>query len=129
MKRKQTGRRWIGAAAWAGASVALLALEPALAKTLGDLATGWAAYSTPLSQAAAGLCYPLGIAAGATALYKLKANRDSPQQHHVGPVFGWAAVCAGLMFLPQYARNTGDTFWGTGATANSATGVIAVGGQ
>jgi len=121
------GRRWGAAAGWAAAGAALLGLEPALAASIGELGTMWAGYGEPLGQAVSALCYPAGMAAGATSLYKLKANRDNPQHHTVGPVFGWAVVCAGLLFLPQTFKNTGDTFWGSDATQNQPAGTTTIG--
>jgi hypothetical protein len=120
------GRGWRAAASLAAAGAALLWLEPALAKTAGELGTIWAGYGEPLGKAVSALCYPAGMAAGATSLYKLKANRDNPQHHTVGPVFGWAVVCAGLLFLPQTFKNAGDTIWGSGATVNQAAGTTTI---
>jgi hypothetical protein len=124
--RAPRGRCWSAAAGWAAAGAALLWLEPALAKSAGELGTIWAGYGEPLGKAVSALCYPAGMGAGAAALYKLKANRDNPQHHTVGPVFGWAAVCAGLLFLPQTFRNAGDTIWGSGATVNQAAGTTTI---
>ena len=45
----------------------------------------------------------------------------------MGPVFGWAVVCAGLMFLPQTFKNTGDTVWGNDATRNQPAGTTTIG--
>jgi hypothetical protein len=109
------------------AGAALLWLEPALAKSAGELGTMWAGYGEPLGQAVSALCYPAGMGAGAAALYKLKANRDNPQHHTVGPVFGWAVVCAGLLFLPQTFKNAGDTVWGNDATQNQPAGTTTIG--
>ena len=117
------GRRWGQAAAWAAGAAALLCLEPALAKSAGELGTMWAGFGTPLTKAVTALSYPLGAGAGATALYKLKANRDNPQHHTVGPVFGWAMVCVGLLYLPQTVKNSNDSIWGTGSTANQSAGM------
>lgn len=122
-------RRWGAAAGWAAVGAALLGLEPALAKTAGELGAIWAGYGEPLGKAVSALCYPAGMAAGAASLYKLKANRDNPQHHTVGPVFGWAAVCAGLLFLPQTFKNSGDTMWGKDATKNEASGTTTIGAQ
>lgn len=126
MGRRTCGRRW-AAAGWAAAGAAVLWLEPVLAKSAGELGTMWASYGAPLGTAVSALCYPAGMAAGATSLYKLKANRDNPQHHTVGPVFGWAIVCAGLLFLPQTFRNTGDTVWGDDASQNQPAGTTSIG--
>ena len=61
---RSRGRRWGAAAGWAAAGVALLWLEPALAKSAGELGEMWAGYGEPLGRAVSALCYPAGMAAG-----------------------------------------------------------------
>lgn len=109
------------------AGVVLLWLEPALAKTAGDLGAHVASQGENLGKAVSALSYVGGMGAGAATAYKFKANRENPHQHPIGHALGWAVVCAGLMFLPQTFKNTGDTFYGTDATPNQVSGTTVIG--
>lgn len=109
------------------AGTLLVGLEPALAKTAGDLGAHVASQGENLGKAVSALSYVGGMGAGAATAYKFKANRENPHQHPIGHALGWAVVCAGLMFLPQTFKNTGDTFYGTDATPNQVSGTTVIG--
>ena len=109
------------------AGALLVWLEPALAKTAGDLGTHIAGQGTGLGKAVSAMSYVGGMGAGAATAYKFKANRENSAQHPIGHALGWAVVCAGLLFLPQTFKNTGDTFYGTDATQNQVTGTTTIG--
>ena len=105
----------------------LLWLEPAPAETAGDPGAHVARQGGDLGKAVSALSYVGGMGAGAATAYKFKANRENPHQHPIGHALGWAVVCAGLMFLPQTFKNTGDTFYGTDATPNQVSGTTVIG--
>ena len=109
------------------AGALLLGLEPALAKSAGDLGAHVASQGENLGKAVSALSYVGGMGAGAATAYKFKANRENPHQHPIGHALGWAVVCVGLMFLPQTFKNTGDTFYGTDATPNQVSGTTVIG--
>lgn len=111
----------------AATGLALWGLEPALAKTAGELGAHIASQGENLGKAVSAMSYVGGMGAGAVTAFKFKANRENPQHHPIGHALGWAVVCAGLLFLPQTFKNTGDTFYGADATPNEATGTTTIG--
>lgn len=125
----QSKRTWksLAAITTVAASALLLWLEPALAKSAGELGAHIAGQGTNLGKAVSAMSYVGGMGAGAATAYKFKANRENAHQHPIGHALGWAVVCAGLLFLPQTFKNTGDTFYGTDATQNQVTGTTAIG--
>ncbi len=113
---------------WAAAGVALLMLlEPALAKTAGEIGEHLASQGEGLGKAVSSLCYIGGMAAGGLVAMKLKANRDSPQQHPLSHAIVAGAMCAGLLFLPQTFKTAGDTIFTSSATQNQVTGTTTIG--
>lgn len=116
-------------------SVALLALaggavvwvEPSLARNAGELGTYLSQQGKGMGMGLSSWSYVGGMAAGVFAMAKLKANRDSPQQHPLSHAAVLGIVCAGLLFLPQSYRFFGDTFQGKNATQNIITGTTDIG--
>ena len=72
------------------AGALLLGLEPALAKSAGDLGAHVASQGENLGKAVSALSYVGGMGAGAATAYKFKANRENPHQHPIGHALGWA---------------------------------------
>lgn len=106
---------------------ALINLEPALAKTAGELGEHWAGQGAGVGKAMSALFYLGGMAAGGGAFLKLKANRDSPQQHPLSHAFALGVVCAGLLFLPTTFKTAGDTIYTNAATKNEIGGTTTIG--
>jgi len=120
-------RRFAAPAAWAVTGAALLWLEPVLAKSAGEIGAHLAGQGENLGKAVSALAYVGGMGSGAIAFYKFKSNRENPQQHPIGHAFGWGAVCAGLLFLPQTFKTSGDTLYGPEATQNDPKGTTIIG--
>ena len=127
MRHPLNWRRFAAPAAWAATGAALLWLEPVLAKSAGEIGAHLAGQGENLGKAVSALSYVGGMGAGAVTAYKFKANREHPQQHPIGHALGWAVVCAGLLFLPQTFKTTGDTLYGPEATPNDPQGTTAIG--
>ena len=117
----------IGRGVAVAAGIALLVWEPALAKTAGEIGEHLASQGEGLGKAVSSLCYVGGMAAGGLAAVKLKANRDSPQQHPLSHAIVAGSMCAGLLFLPQTFKTAGDTIFTSTATQNQVTGTTAIG--
>ncbi len=101
--------------------------EPALAKTAGELGAHLASQGEGLGKAVSTVFYVAGMAAGGGAFLKLKANRDSPQQHPLSHAMVLGAVCAGLLFLPTTFKTAGDTVYSSSATQNQVGGTTVIG--
>jgi|GEM_PF-2901290 len=120
---------WKSAAggALAAAAAGLVYLEPALAKSAGELGAHVAGQGEGLGNAFSAMMYVGGMAAGGIAALKLKANRDSPQQTPLSHFFVALGVCALLLFLPQTFKTAGDTLFGNNATPNAIGGTTIIG--
>lgn len=124
-------RKWKRIAAGGGGlagTLLLLALEPALAKTAGEMGTHLASQGEGLGKAISVGCYIGGMAAGGLAAAKFMGNRASPQQHPLSHAFMALIVCGMLLFLPQTFENSGDSIFGTGSAKNAIGGTTAIGG-
>lgn len=126
MTHKFNWKRWATLGSLATASAALLWFEPALAKSAGEMGGHVATQGTNLAKAVSAMSFVGGIGAGAASAYKFKASRENPHQHPVGHAFGWLVACGMLLYLPQMAQNTADTFHGTGAAVNKAEGISTI---
>ena len=109
------------------AGVLLLWLDPALAKTAGELGAHLASQGENLGKAVSSMSYVGGMGAGAATAYKFKASRENPHQHPISHAFGWLVVCVALLYLPQTFKTGGDSFYGTDATKNQVSGTTVIG--
>ena len=127
----RTNRDWKRIAAIGGVlagAIAALALEPALAKTAGEMGQHLADQGQGIGKAISVGCYLFGMAAGGIAAAKFMGNRSSPQQHPLSHAFVALLVCGILLYLPQTFENSGTSLFGTEAAKNSIIGTTAIGG-
>ncbi|MCP5197897.1 MAG: hypothetical protein H6970_16050 [Gammaproteobacteria bacterium] len=118
-------KKWVVLSALGVAGLAIL--EPALAKTAGEIGAHIASQGEGMGKAVSSLFYVGGMAAGGGAFMKLKANRDSPQQNPLSHAIVLGLVCAGLLFLPTTFKTAGDSLYTSSATKNDIGGTTTIG--
>ena len=68
------------------------------------------------------VAYVAGIGFGISAMYKFKQHKDNPQQTPVGTAIALLAISVLLIFLPAIYVPAGQSLFGIGAQAGSASG-------
>lgn len=72
--------------------------------------------------------YVAGFGFAFAAILKFKAHKDNPQQIPVGTPIALLFIGAALIFLPTLFSVTGQTVFGSGATAGGVSGGLSVPG-
>jgi len=92
------------------------------AMTLADVAKNITDGMANLVRLITAISFVMGFGFAAAAILKFKAHKDNPAQIPVGTPIALLFIAAALIYLPSLYGAIGDTVFGTGKVAGSASG-------
>lgn len=98
--------------------IGLMMAEPALAKTVGDVAGNLTTSTNGVVKAVGAISSAAGFIMALIGALKFKAHKDNPQQTPISVPIIYLVVASLLLFLPTLIQTGADTIWGTGGATS-----------